>query len=230
MWFRYVICVKIRSINMSIHIFRFTEISVTVLFPRTKRHIGYCVGFLPPCKRQNTVMKCYSNKRKSFRSWDYIGGDIFDVLQKVRGGSCVAKEYVVEGATLKCTLGVASGKLLVTPPHRVKLTGKNRANIGDTKPFANIPSFGACKITSPPKPCTPACAMWLSGKTDVLIQGLPALLNSDKVVCMAGGGLISITDSGQKGSRQADPSPKRVKGLTLLKPKPLILTKLTYND
>ena len=108
-----------------------------------------------------------------------------------------SKEYVVEGATLQCALGTGSGNLTVMPQHRVKLRGKNKANIGDAKPFINIPSFGGCKITSPPKPCTPACVMWIGGKTDVLIQGLPALLNSDKLVCAAGGGLISITDSGQ---------------------------------
>jgi hypothetical protein len=106
-------------------------------------------------------------------------------------------EYVVEGATLECSLGVTSSKLLVAPPHGIELRGKNRANIGDGKPFINIAPFSACKITSPPKPCTPACAMWTGGKADTLLQGLPALLNTDKIICTAGGGLIRITDSGQ---------------------------------
>ena len=109
----------------------------------------------------------------------------------------MSQEYVVEGATLECSLGVASSRLVVAPPHGIELRGKKRANIGDSKPFVNVPPFGACKITSPPKPCTPACAMWISGKADVLLQGLPALLNTDKLVCMAGGGLIKISDSGQ---------------------------------
>jgi hypothetical protein len=109
----------------------------------------------------------------------------------------MSTEYVVEGATLECSMGVASSKLLVAPPHGIELRGKNRANIGDAKPFVNIIPFGACTVTSPPKPCTPACVMWSGGKTDTLLQGLPALLDTDKLVCTAGGGLISITDSGQ---------------------------------
>jgi hypothetical protein len=108
----------------------------------------------------------------------------------------MSKAYVVEGATLECTLGVTSSKLVVTP-HGVMLTDKNGANIGDAKPFINILPFGACNITSPPKPCTPACAMWIGGKEDVHFEGLPALLNTDKLVCTAGGGMIRITDSGQ---------------------------------
>jgi len=106
-------------------------------------------------------------------------------------------EYVVDGAQLKCSLGVVPSNLVVLPQHRVELKEKNRANIGDAKPFVNILPFGACKITSPPKPCTPACAMWIGGKADVLIQGLPALLNCDKLVCSAGGGIITVNDSGQ---------------------------------
>jgi hypothetical protein len=94
-------------------------------------------------------------------------------------------------------MGTVNGKLMVLPVHRIKLKGKNRANIGDCKPFVNVPSFGACKVTSPPKPCTPACVMWIGGKTDVLVQGLPALLDNAKAICPAGGGIISISDSGQ---------------------------------
>ena len=109
----------------------------------------------------------------------------------------MGKEYVVESATLECSLGVAPGKLMVVPPHRVQLRGKNRANIGDFKPFVNITGFGACKITSPPKPCTPACAMWIGGKVDILIQGLPALKDDSYTICSAGGGMVTVSDSGQ---------------------------------
>ena len=105
--------------------------------------------------------------------------------------------YVVMGARLECTLGVAPSSLVVLPQHRIVLRGKNRANIGDAKPFVNILPFGACKITSPPKPCTPACSMWMGGKTDVLLDGLPALLDCDKLFCAAGGGVITIKDNGQ---------------------------------
>jgi len=109
----------------------------------------------------------------------------------------MSTEYVVDGATLECSLGTASGRLLVPLPHGIQLKGRNRGNIGDAKPFVNITPFGACNIISPPKPCTPACVMWFGGKSDTLLDGLPALLNTDKLVCTAGGGLIRITDSGQ---------------------------------
>ena len=109
----------------------------------------------------------------------------------------ISKEYVVEGATLECSMGAASSKLAIAAPHGVVLRKKNKANIGDSKPFANILPFGACNVTSPPKPCTPACAMWVGGKADLILQGLPSLLNTDKLVCTAGGGLIKISDSGQ---------------------------------
>ena len=112
----------------------------------------------------------------------------------------MAKKYVVDGAQLKCSLGVTPSKLVVLPDRIEELTGKRKANVIDCKP-ANIPPFGACKITSPPKPCTPACLRWLGGKYDNLIQGQPALLDCDKVVCMAGGGMIEITDCGQGAAR-----------------------------
>ena len=109
----------------------------------------------------------------------------------------MGKEYVVNSATLECSLGGAPSNLVVLPVHRVKLRGQNRGNIGDAIPFVNILPFGACKKSSPPPPCTPACSRWIGGKTDVLIDGDPALLDSDVIVCSAGGGTISISDSGQ---------------------------------
>jgi len=130
----------------------------------------------------------------------------------------MAKAYVVDGARLKCSLGVAPSKLVVLPDRTVELTGKREANVMDCK-ITNIIPFGACKITSPPKPCTPACVRWLSGKQDNLIQGQPALLNSDKVICMAGGGIIEITDCGQ-GAAQKGAKKVTVKELEFESPNP----------
>jgi hypothetical protein len=39
--------------------------------------------------------------------------------------------------------------------------------------------------------------MWTGGKVDVLIQNLPALLDDSFALCSAGGGMITISDSGQ---------------------------------
>jgi len=39
--------------------------------------------------------------------------------------------------------------------------------------------------------------MWSGGKSDVLIEKLPALLSNSKLTCLAGGGMIKIDDDGQ---------------------------------
>jgi hypothetical protein len=39
--------------------------------------------------------------------------------------------------------------------------------------------------------------MWMGGKSDVLVGKKPALLDTDILLCIAGGGLITIEDSGQ---------------------------------
>jgi hypothetical protein len=108
----------------------------------------------------------------------------------------MAKKYVVDGAKLKCNLGVAPSTLTVLPDRIEKLTGKRKANVKDCT-IVHIAPFGACKVTSPPKPCIPLCLKWLGGKPDNQVQGEDALLDSSKVVCMAGGGMIEITDCGQ---------------------------------
>lgn len=103
--------------------------------------------------------------------------------------------YVVDGAEVSCTMGAKSGTLKVIPPHRVKLRGSSRANIGDCKPLLNIMPFGVCKTTQ--MPCVPACVMWLNGKNNVLVGGLPALLSNSIAICPVGAGIVRITDDGQ---------------------------------
>ena len=113
------------------------------------------------------------------------------------------KKYVVHGAELKCSLGVAPSNLIVLPDRIEILTGKRKANVTDCTP-QHIPPFKACKITSPPKPCTPTCIRWLAGKFDHMIQGDDALLDTSLVICMAGGGIIEVTDCGQGGPKDGD--------------------------
>ncbi len=76
-----------------------------------------------------------------------------------------------------------------------KLRGKDRANIGDCKPIINIGPFGVCKVTH--IPCVPVCIPWLNGKMNVLVQGLPALVNNSMTICPVGGGVIKIKNDGQ---------------------------------
>lgn len=107
----------------------------------------------------------------------------------------MSSSYVVDGAELSCTMGEKTSKLKVMPPHKVKMNGANRANTGDCKPVINIQPFGLCKTTG--IPCVPTCPMWVNGKNDVLIEGMPALLNKSIAMCSLGVGVISIIDDGQ---------------------------------
>ena len=64
----------------------------------------------------------------------------------------MGQTYVVNGAKLKCTMGTVDAPLRTTPGRRVKLRGKDRANIGDCKPIINIGPFRiyrACLCASP---------------------------------------------------------------------------------
>ncbi len=73
--------------------------------------------------------------------------------------------------------------------------GKDRANIGDCVPILNVGPFGVCKTTQ--MPCVPACAIWLNGKTNVLVQGLPALLDKSMAICPVGAGVLKLKNDGQ---------------------------------
>ena len=39
--------------------------------------------------------------------------------------------------------------------------------------------------------------MWLNGKNDVLVNGMPALLDKSKAICPVGAGILKIEDDGQ---------------------------------
>ena len=116
-------------------------------------------------------------------------------MQKIPGIS--KGSYVVVGAELKCPMGSSSSKLLIPISHRVKIKGKDQANILDFKPMLNILPFGTCKMSYPPTPCIPMItAPWLNGKEDVLIEMAPALLNTSMCIC-GRGGVIQISNGGQ---------------------------------
>ena len=122
------------------------------------------------------------------------------------------REYVVDGATLVCNMSHTSSRLIVLPTRSILLRRKFKANIGDCIPMVNVMPFGLCRsLTNPavasataaangrltPRPCTPRCRIWIGGKTDVLIEGMPALLSGDKAVCPLGAGTIEVRQSGQ---------------------------------
>jgi len=127
----------------------------------------------------------------------------------------MSKEYAVMGARLECTHGTAPSNLVILPNRTVTLTGKLKANISDCKPMVNVMPFGMCQSpTNPgviaaagaPVPCTPACSIWMGGKPDTLVQGMPALLTGDKAVCLPPfAGMIEVKDSGQGSAKEANP-------------------------
>lgn len=132
----------------------------------------------------------------------------------------MADSYVCSGATMKCTMGDQSATLNVLPSRTVYLCGKPMANISDHASMVNLAPFGKCRSLAypataaataaalgalTPMPCVHNTPMpWIGGKSDYLIKNQPALLKSCKCTCMWGG-MISITDDGQKGEGPQKP-------------------------
>ena len=130
-----------------------------------------------------------------------------------------ADSYVCSGATMKCTFGDRKAKLTVYPDRTVFLTGQPMANISDHTSLYNIAPFGKCHTTAfpptgaataaahgklTPMPCIPGTnSNWLHGKDDYIIKGNPALLKSSFCRCCYGG-VITITDDGQRDTGSAD--------------------------
>lgn len=120
--------------------------------------------------------------------------------------------YVVTGALMTCTFGIAPCPLTVNPSRTVMIGGLQQGNIMDFMPITNIPSFGMCSApTNPaviaatsaamgvftPAPCLPAVTTpWMPGKPDLLIQNMPALTKSCMNMC-TWLGQISFTTDGQ---------------------------------
>ncbi|HEX8406728.1 MAG TPA: DUF4280 domain-containing protein [Duganella sp.] len=120
-------------------------------------------------------------------------------------------QQVCSGAMLKCSFGLAPGTLMVLPASQVT-TVMPDANVMDNKPMVNILPFGMCtSLANPtvaaataaalgvlvPMPCVPmTAAPWMPGAPTVLLGNLPALNNSSKLMCTAGG-VIEICMPGQ---------------------------------
>jgi hypothetical protein len=118
---------------------------------------------------------------------------------------------VCTGAVMMCSFGVAPSVFNATP--RPVVTSNMVAGvITDNKPMLNVPPFGVCNsVANPqviaataaalgvltPMPCVPVLpAPWVPGVPTVLIQNIPALDNTCKLMC-AWAGVISINFAGQ---------------------------------
>jgi hypothetical protein len=119
---------------------------------------------------------------------------------------------VVNGATLKCSFGLAPSTLVVLPVNRTLSGNQPAANIMDHKPMVNIMPFGMCNTPSnpavasataaasgvlTPMPCMPVTsAPWMPGVPNVLIANMPALDNTHTCMC-TWGGVVTVVNPGQ---------------------------------
>ncbi|MCL4870154.1 MAG: DUF4280 domain-containing protein [Anaerolineae bacterium] len=121
-------------------------------------------------------------------------------------------QLVCNLAQIKCSFGVATIPLIVTPENRVLVSNQPAATIMDHVPMKNILTFGMCQsIANPavaaatsaalgvftPAPCVPATSSpWVVGSPTVLISNKPALNNSSTCMC-TWAGVITIVQAGQ---------------------------------
>lgn len=118
-------------------------------------------------------------------------------------------QLVAATAMMQCSFGVAPAVLNVSIPG-VTANKMTAANIMDSIPMSNIPTFGMCSsLTNPttasataaasgvltPTPCIPVTTPWVPGSPTVTLRKAPALNNSSKCNC-AYLGVISITYAG----------------------------------
>ena len=114
------------------------------------------------------------------------------------------------GANLVCPFGTAPAALVVNSQTTVLGPSGPLATIMDSKPGANIPTFGMCNnpanpatvkpppVFFTPAPCVPSIpAPWSPGSSTVLLGGLPALSNTSVCNCAYAGAPITITSPGQ---------------------------------
>lgn len=118
---------------------------------------------------------------------------------------------VCTGALLQCTFGMAPSSFVATPK-MIQTSFMDAGNIMDNIPIANIPPFGMCQsLANPtvaaataaalgvltPMPCLPVFpAPWVPGAPTVLLNHMPALDNTCKLIC-AYAGVVSINFAGQ---------------------------------
>jgi hypothetical protein len=117
------------------------------------------------------------------------------------------------GATMKCSFGLAPSSLVVLPTNRVLTKNVPDANIMDHIPMVNIMPFGACSSPAfpatatattaasgvlTPMPCVPATpAPWATGAPNVLLANFPTLDNISTLTCNWGG-VIKFIDAGEE--------------------------------
>lgn len=120
-------------------------------------------------------------------------------------------KLVVNGASLKCSEGLAPSSLTVLPTIGSNADEKPAATVMDNIPMTNVAPFGMCKTQANPQvasataaaqgvltpmPCVPVIAApWSPGSTIVTIDGKKALTSDSTCNCNWTGS-IEITEPG----------------------------------
>lgn len=121
-------------------------------------------------------------------------------------------EFVVDGATIKCSMGDVSAKLNVTSNNTVLIKNKCAATEYDCTNANLIPpvaTFGTCKPYKavPPPGCL--CTFvptgpWKGTYFKEMIKGKEVIIGSSYLICgRPPGGKITITKSGQSGKNRS---------------------------
>lgn len=124
----------------------------------------------------------------------------------------MGEKYVTSSAMIQCTFGTNPCPLMASPGRMTSLSGKPLLNISDFAPITCIGSFGMCSSPSnpavisataaalgvfTPAPCVPVVTTpWMPGKPDKMVEGMPALTNQCRNMCMWAG-QISFSNDGQ---------------------------------
>lgn len=114
-------------------------------------------------------------------------------------------EFVLDGATIKCSMGDKSATLKVTTNRKVYTKNKKVATAMDCtniNMFPPIATFGTCKPYKavPPPGCL--CTFiptgpWKMPYNKETLQGLKPLLGGSFLICPRGGGKITIKKTKQ---------------------------------
>jgi len=120
--------------------------------------------------------------------------------------------HACTGGMMQCTMGMAPSTFVATPK-MVQTSYMDAGNIMDHVPMMNIMPFGMCQSPAnptvaaataaalgvlTPMPCIPATsAPWVPGAPTVLVNNMPALDNTSKLMCNWAG-VIQFTNPGQQ--------------------------------
>lgn len=115
-------------------------------------------------------------------------------------------DYVVHGATLKCSMGSKTCALKVTSNRKYKIKNKNVATEMDfvtgTNIFPPVGAFGTCKpysaVPPPGNLCTPVLiGPWKMPYSTKTVGLFKPLLGGSFIMCGRGGGMVKINKVGQ---------------------------------